>query len=112
VGTASQAIAVLEYGWAVPTTVDLVSKRFIHCPPYAQCDRKPVHRLNLTTRRILCHTPVSSDAPKQFYDWDPEAEVQAGDTLVYIDVAHHNQLWSRTFVITVIRPTLLKFNTP
>jgi len=84
------------------------------------CDRKPVHRLNLTTRRILCHTPVSSDAPKQFYDWDPEAEVQAGDTLVYIDVAHeldlseqdtsksHHKRWQWQQFVRGITPKNLK----
>jgi Trk K+ transport system NAD-binding subunit len=51
------------------------------------CNGKPVHRLNLTTRHILSHIPVSSNPPKQFYEWNPEAVVQAGDTLVYIEVA-------------------------
>lgn len=51
------------------------------------CNGKSVHRLNLTTRRILSHTPVSSQPPTQFYEWNPEALVQAGDTLVYIEVA-------------------------
>ncbi|BAZ23772.1 hypothetical protein NIES4073_46610 [Kalymmatonema gypsitolerans NIES-4073] len=34
VGNTSQSITVLEYRWAVTTTVDLVSKRFTHYPPY------------------------------------------------------------------------------
>ncbi|MEH2318814.1 potassium channel family protein [Nostoc sp.] len=52
------------------------------------CNGKPVHRLNLTTRRILSHSPVSSDPLKELFGWNPEAEVQVGDTLVYIDVAY------------------------
>ena len=52
------------------------------------CNGKPVHRLNLTTRRILSHKPVSSNPLKESFSWNPEAEVQVGDTLVYIDVAY------------------------
>ncbi|MFN6463003.1 MAG: potassium channel family protein [Nostoc sp. DedVER02] len=52
------------------------------------CKGKPVHRLNLTTRRILSHITVSSDPLKELFEWNPEAEVQVGDTLVYIDVAY------------------------
>ncbi|MEH2001369.1 MAG: NAD-binding protein [Nostoc sp.] len=68
------------------------------------CNGKPVHRLNLTTRRILSHIPASSNPLKELFGWNPEAEVQVGDTLVYIDVAYdlalseqhrksHNQRW-------------------
>ncbi|MEH1925445.1 potassium channel family protein [Nostoc sp.] len=52
------------------------------------CNGKPVHRLNLTTRRILSHRPISSNPLKELFGWNPEAEVQVGDTLVYIDVAY------------------------
>ncbi|MEH2286307.1 potassium channel family protein [Nostoc sp.] len=68
------------------------------------CHSKPVHRLNLTTRRILSHKPVASKPSKELFGWNPEAEVQVGDTLVYIDVAYdlafseqrrqsHSQKW-------------------
>ncbi|MDZ7961291.1 MAG: NAD-binding protein [Aulosira sp. DedQUE10] len=56
-------------------------------PQDSWCNGKAVYRLNLTTRCILSHIPVSSTTPKQFYDWNPETLVQVGDTLVYIDVA-------------------------
>lgn len=56
-------------------------------PKDSWCKGKPVYRLNLTTRCILSHITVSSNTPKQFYDWDPEVEVQVGDTLIYIEVA-------------------------
>jgi Trk K+ transport system NAD-binding subunit len=52
------------------------------------CNGKPLHRLNLTTRRILSHTTVSSDPLRELFGFDPEAEVQVGDTIVYIDVAY------------------------
>ncbi|MFL9450702.1 MULTISPECIES: NAD-binding protein [Nostocales] len=64
-------------------------------PQDSWCKGKPVYRLNLTTRCILSHTPVSSHPPKQFYDWNPEAEVQVGDTLVYIDVASELTLFEQ-----------------
>ncbi|WP_298908526.1 TrkA family potassium uptake protein [uncultured Nostoc sp.] len=68
------------------------------------CNGKPLHRLNLTTRRILSHTPILSDPLRELFEWDPEAEVQVGDTLVYIDIAYelalseqhrksHSQKW-------------------
>lgn len=51
------------------------------------CDRWWVHGLNTRNRRILSHTANSSHLPKQFYEWEPEATVRAGDTVVYIEVA-------------------------
>lgn len=56
------------------------------------CIGKPVYRLNLTTRRILSHSPVSFDPIIKLFGWDPEAEVQPGDTLVYIEVAYELDL--------------------
>jgi Trk K+ transport system NAD-binding subunit len=56
------------------------------------CIGKPVHRLNLTTRRILSHITISSDPTIKLFGWNPEAEVQPGDTLVYIDVAYELDL--------------------
>ncbi|MDZ8055632.1 MAG: potassium channel family protein [Aulosira sp. ZfuVER01] len=57
-------------------------------PKDSWCIGKPVHRLNLTTRHILSHTPVSSHPSIELFEWNPEAEVQVGDTLVYINVAY------------------------
>ncbi|PIG93451.1 NAD-binding protein [Gloeocapsopsis sp. IPPAS B-1203] len=51
------------------------------------CDRWWVHGLNTRNRRILSHTANFSPLPKQFYEWEPEARVRAGDTIVYIEVA-------------------------
>ncbi|MEH1907076.1 MAG: NAD-binding protein [Nostoc sp.] len=83
------------------------------------CNGKPVHRLNLTTRRILSHRPVSSNPPKELFGWNPEAEVQVGDTLVYIDVAYdlafseqhrksHRQKWQWQHFIQGITAKNLK----
>ncbi|BAY24996.1 TrkA domain-containing protein [Calothrix sp. NIES-2100] len=57
-------------------------------PKDSWCIGKAVHRLNLTTRRILSHTPALSHPPRELFEWNPEIEVQVGDTIVYIDVAY------------------------
>ncbi|WP_036487807.1 NAD-binding protein [Myxosarcina sp. GI1] len=54
--------------------------------PDSWCLGKPVYKLNLTTRCILSHIPVASAPPRHFYDWNPEAEVLVGDTLIYLEV--------------------------
>lgn len=64
-------------------------------PKDTWCNGKPVHRLNLTTRCIISHTSVSANAPQQFHDWNPEAEVQIGDTLVYLEVVSEPALLER-----------------
>ena len=56
------------------------------------CRGKPVYRLNLTTRHVLTHIPANSNPPEQFYDWNPEAEVRVGDTLIYIEVVRELSL--------------------
>ncbi len=48
--------------------------------------RRLVHELNSHTRRVLSHIPNSSTLPQSFHEWEPEASVQAGDTLIYIEV--------------------------
>jgi len=45
-----------------------------------------VHELNNRTRRVLIHTSNSSAPHGGFHQWEPEALVQRGDTLVYIEV--------------------------
>ncbi len=44
-----------------------------------------VYELNSRTRRVLSHTPRLSRAAAGFHQWEPDALVQAGDTLVYIE---------------------------
>lgn len=48
--------------------------------------RRQIHELNTYTRRVLSYTPSSSRFPQSFYQWEPEALVEGGDTLVYIEV--------------------------
>ncbi len=54
-------------------------------PGESVCKRR-VHELNTHTRRILSHKPNSSRALPGFHQWEPEAPVQGGDTLIYIEV--------------------------
>ncbi len=51
------------------------------------CDRSLVNELNTESRRLLSHTLESFEQPKHFYEWEPEARVQAEDTVIYIEVA-------------------------
>jgi Trk K+ transport system NAD-binding subunit len=48
--------------------------------------RRLVHELNNRTRRILCHTPKSTEALLGFHQWEPDAFVREGDTLVYVEL--------------------------
>jgi len=61
-----------------------VVKRYIK-PGDTLCGRL-VHELNNHTRRVLSHTPNSFGTLAGFHQWEPEALVQAGDTLVCMEV--------------------------
>ncbi|MBF2027625.1 MAG: NAD-binding protein [Oscillatoriales cyanobacterium C42_A2020_001] len=50
------------------------------------CDRWQVRGLNTSSRRVLCHG-AGELAIEQFYDWDGEAIVKAGDTLIYVEIS-------------------------
>lgn len=50
------------------------------------CDRWLVYGLNSGIRRVLSHTANPAHQPQQFYQWEPDAKVLAGDTIVYIEV--------------------------
>ncbi len=67
-------------------------------PDSKWCNAKVVHTLNNQTRRILSHTTVSSHEPKQFYDWEPEASVKVGDTLIYVEVMHQLENFKESYV--------------
>jgi Trk K+ transport system NAD-binding subunit len=62
-----------------------VVKRYIK-PGNRFCKRL-VHELNSSSRRVLSHTPSSFDARAGFHEWEPNALIRPGDTLVYMDVA-------------------------
>jgi Trk K+ transport system NAD-binding subunit len=57
-----------------------VVKRYIQ-PGGPFCRRK-VYEINSSTRRILSHTPNSSRVVTGFHQWEPNALLQAGDTVV------------------------------
>ncbi len=67
-------------------------------PKDSWCNDKPVYRLNLTTRCILSHIPVDSRTLPQFYNWNPEAIVQIGDTLIYLEVVRELELSEPSFI--------------
>ncbi|UBF25876.1 NAD-binding protein [Kovacikia minuta CCNUW1] len=50
------------------------------------CDRRLLHELNSQTRRVLSHIPAGNALPTEFYQWEPEARIQAGDLVAYIEV--------------------------
>lgn len=50
------------------------------------CDRRLLHELNTQTRRILSHIPYGAPLPTEFYQWNPDAKVQAGDLIAYIEL--------------------------
>ncbi|NES18943.1 MAG: potassium transporter TrkA [Symploca sp. SIO3E6] len=50
-------------------------------------NQRLLHQLNNRNRRILCHTNNGSQLFQSFHQWEPEAIIQAEDTLVYIETA-------------------------
>lgn len=61
-----------------------------HIQPGDPLGRRLVNDLNSATRRILSHTPKSSRVVKGFHQWEPNACVQAGDALVYVEVTEES----------------------
>lgn len=57
-----------------------------HIQPGDSLCRRLVHELNSSTRRVLSHTPNSSRVVTGFHQWESDAPVQVGDTLVYVEV--------------------------
>lgn len=51
------------------------------------CNQWQVHQLNTSYRRVLNYAPHSSELPNQFYQWEQESTLRAGDTIVYIELA-------------------------
>ncbi len=50
------------------------------------CNQRLAYELNSRTRRLVSHTSNSSSVPQSFHQWEPEAPVQAGDTVVYLEL--------------------------
>lgn len=56
------------------------------------CDRRTLHELNTQTRRVLSHIPYGQPLPTEFHQWNPEARVQAGDLIAYIELTETQTL--------------------
>ncbi|MGA7936043.1 MAG: NAD-binding protein [Kovacikia sp.] len=55
-------------------------------PPESRwCNIRQVYELNTSSRRVLNHTTGAPSLSNSFYQWEPDARIQAGDTLVYIE---------------------------
>ncbi|NEP60071.1 MAG: potassium transporter TrkA [Symploca sp. SIO2G7] len=63
-----------------------VVKHYIE-PSDRWCNQRLLHQLNNRNRRILCHTSNGSQLFQSFHQWEPEALIQAENTLVYIETA-------------------------
>ncbi len=48
-------------------------------------DRPQLQELNTPTRRILSHTRSTNSPSKGFYEWERDARIQEGDSVVYIE---------------------------
>jgi Trk K+ transport system NAD-binding subunit len=63
------------------------------------CNMRSLHELNSHRRLILCHTANSARPAQSFHEWEPDARVQAGDTLIYIETtdpsASQSQKWGK-----------------
>ncbi|MBV8886247.1 MAG: NAD-binding protein [Chroococcidiopsidaceae cyanobacterium CP_BM_RX_35] len=55
-------------------------------PAHRWCNCRLVHELNTRTRRVLSHIPAATPLPTQFYQWEPDARIRAGDMVAYIEV--------------------------
>jgi TrkA-N domain len=83
------AIAALANETKGLITLDNQLLRVVHCPidsTHRWCDLRLVHELNSRTRRVLSHCPAAATLPTQFYQWEPEARIRAGDSVTYIEI--------------------------
>lgn len=55
-------------------------------PDHRWCDRRLLHELNASTRRVLSHIPAGTQLPTEFHQWEPDTRVQAGDLIAFIEV--------------------------
>lgn len=50
------------------------------------CDRRQLKDLSTSSRRVLLHRSAAAPSSQQFYSWDADATLMAGDTVVYIEL--------------------------
>jgi Trk K+ transport system NAD-binding subunit len=70
------------------------------------CDRRQLHELNNRTRRVLSHVTASTALPSEFFQWEADTIIRAGDTIAYIEIAEE----MAGSAIPVRRKTRFKFN--
>ncbi|MBD2451356.1 NAD-binding protein [Nostoc sp. FACHB-152] len=56
-------------------------------PDDSWCNKWQVHQLNTSFRRVLNYASSLSQLPHQFCEWESEAILQPGDTIVYVEIA-------------------------
>jgi Trk K+ transport system NAD-binding subunit len=56
-------------------------------PTHNWCDSRQLYELNTSTRRLLSHFQGVGTPLKAAFQWDPQARVQAGDIITYIQVS-------------------------
>jgi Trk K+ transport system NAD-binding subunit len=56
-------------------------------PTHPWCDRRKLAELNTSTCKVLSHIPKDSSLNAGFYQWEPEAKVQNGDVIAYVEVS-------------------------
>nr|WP_233154254.1 NAD-binding protein [Scytonema sp. HK-05] len=50
------------------------------------CNNRLLYEFNTHNRRILYHTSGAAGTFQSFYEWEPDARLMPGDTIVYIEV--------------------------
>lgn len=62
-----------------------VVKRTVN-PDHPWCNQSTLDQINNANRRLLSHVPHNSTTPSQeFYLWEPNTKIQAGDILIYAE---------------------------
>jgi Trk K+ transport system NAD-binding subunit len=56
---------------------------------HSWCNRRSLYALNSSTRRLLTHTRINQSPPQAFYQWEPDATVEEGDSIVYLEIVDH-----------------------
>ncbi len=54
-------------------------------PAHHWCDRRQICEINNSNRRVITHVRTRKPLPKGFYHWEPDAQIQEGDTITYIE---------------------------
>jgi Trk K+ transport system NAD-binding subunit len=65
--------------------VNSIPSKAASLPETHWLNTRRLHELDTRTRRIIAHTPQFARFSPNLHQWEPEAIVSAGDTLVYIE---------------------------